>query len=597
MMALEQEKQKIVNDLRSLLGKSFVKENAGIANALRDLKRDIENDFFTIVVLGEFKRGKSTFINSLLGEALLPTDVLPETATINAIMYSEDKQLKVSMQDGSERDGEATREYLQRFSARSTEEDVNKIKYLKIGYPAEILKDRVVIVDTPGVSDINEQRCEVTYRFVPKANIVVFLLDANSPFKKTEKDFIEERLLSQGIDNILFLVNKYDCVDEEEEEDYLEDLQFRMVKAFSNGEHTLKAITLYPLSAKMAMEGILKGNEELIKYSGIKEVKAALQKMAREGRVEEEKVNRYKARLRNILMLLINSLENERALKSADVDKLREAKRGLDDMLAEQVTNKQNIYKYVETEKPSIYAMADKSLQYFYKKFEERVIDDIQFYKGLDFKDYVELRVSRTMQREMENWVATYSPSIDQLLKALEKEIARGISYRFNQKVVLKSNMGGNLNQHGYNFSLTAEDVSKSTIKAGAIAAGGAGLMMLMGGPLLMPFISMAAFPFLQRKFLEEKLAAAKEQIIPAIQEQLAEYIYNLKKAIHSYVDEKCLLITKNAESSYDMILEDLQCRVNKEIAEKEAAGSSLATDVQRITQNIDELMMIVQRL
>jgi hypothetical protein len=241
--------------------------------------------------------------------------------------------------------------------------------------------------------------------------------------------------------------------------------------------------------------------------------------------------------------------------------------------------------------------MADKSLQYFYKKFEERVIDDIQFYKGLDFKDYVELRVSRTMQREMENRVATYGPSIDQLLKALEKEIARGISYRFNQKVVLKSNMGGNLNQHGYNFSLTAEDVSKSTIKAGAIAAGGAGLMMLMGGPLLMPFISMAAFPFLQRKFLEEKLAAAKEQIIPAIQEQLAEYIYNLKKAIHSYVDEKCLLITKNAESSYDMILEDLQCRVNKEIAEKEAAGSSLATDVQRITQNIDELMMIVQRL
>ena len=70
-----------------------------------------------------------------------------------------------------------------------------------------------------------------------------------------------------------------------------------------------------------------------------------------------------------------------------------------------------------------------------------------------------------------------------------------------------------------------------------------------------------------------------------------------MKKAIHSYVDEKCLLITKNAESSYDMILEDLQCRVNKEIAEKEAAGSSLATDVQRITQNIDELMMIVQRL
>ena len=112
-----------------------------------------------------------------------------------------------------------------------------------------------------------------------------------------------------------------------------------------------------------------------------------------------------------------------------------------------------------------------------------------------------------------------------------------------------------------------------------------------------MPFISMAAFPFLQRKFLEEKLASAKEQIIPVIQEQLADYIYNLKKAIHAYIDDKCLLITKNAEASYDMILEDLQCRVNKEIDEKESVGSNLASDVQRITQNIDELMMAVQKL
>lgn len=596
-MSLEQEKQNILDALHNLLEKTYISANSNVANTLRELQYDIENDFFTIVVLGEFKRGKSTFINSLLGENLLPTDVLPETATINAIMYSEDKQMKVSLQDGTERDGEVTREYLQRFSARNAEEDVNSIKYLKIGYPAEILKGRVVIVDTPGVSDINEQRCEVTYRFVPKANIVVFLLDANSPFKKTEKDFIEERLLSQGIDNIMFIVNKYDCVDEEEEEDYLEDLQLRMIKALSNGAHSLETINLYPLSAKMAMDGIIKNNETLIRYSGINEVKEALYKMAREGRVEEEKLKRYKARLCNALMLLISVLENERALKSADVGKLRELQQGLNDMLAEQVTNKENIGKYVETEKLSIYAMVDKSLQFFHKRFEERVIDDIQFYKGLDFKDYIEIRVSKSMQREMENWVASYSPSIDQLLKALEKEVARGISYRFNQKVVLKSNISGEVHRQRFNFNLYADDVSKTTIHAGAIAAGGAGLMMLVGGPLLMPFISMAAFPFLQRKFLEEKLASAKEQIIPAVQEQIADYIYKLRKSIHEYIDEKCIVITKNAEASYDIILEDLQQRINKELQAKEYTKSNLATDVQGITESITEIKEFVQGL
>ena len=57
----------------------------------------------------------------------------------------------------------------------------------------ELLDKNITLVDTPGVSDINEQRCEVTYGFVPKANAVIFLLDAVAPLKATEKEFIEEK--------------------------------------------------------------------------------------------------------------------------------------------------------------------------------------------------------------------------------------------------------------------------------------------------------------------------------------------------------------------------------------------------------------------
>lgn len=65
-----------------------------------------------------------------------------------------------------------------------------------------------------------------------------------------------------------------------------------------------------------------------------------MQKNISEGRVEEEKLARYKARMQTVLLSLNSEIENKRALKAADVDKLREAQNGLKDMLAEQAENK-----------------------------------------------------------------------------------------------------------------------------------------------------------------------------------------------------------------------------------------------------------------
>ena len=74
--------------------------NSKTREDIRILQEDMKDDFFTVVVVGEFKRGKSTFVNALLGEELLISDVLPETATIQAIMYNKEKKAQVLVQDG-----------------------------------------------------------------------------------------------------------------------------------------------------------------------------------------------------------------------------------------------------------------------------------------------------------------------------------------------------------------------------------------------------------------------------------------------------------------------------------------------------------------
>ena len=592
-MSLLEEKQDLQHLVKKVLALDYITKENRTQAALQELQQDMENDFFTVVVLGEFKRGKSTFINALLQKELLPTDVLPETATINALMYNDTPTVQVVMNDGREEKGEATQEYLQKFSARQEGNLANNVKYIKIGYPSDILKNKLVIVDTPGVDDINESRSEVTYRFIPKANAVIFLLDAKSPLKKTEKDFIDSKLLPLGLDTILFAANKYDAVDEEEEADYLEDLRVRLGTAFKIGEKDaqLKKIQLYPLSAKWALQGVLQNKPKLTAASGINELTEALRDMVFNGKVEQNKIAHYKRRLRDILDNLVREYDNTRALKNADIDSLKDAVKQIRQMIAEQADDKKLIAEYVDKEKKNIKAMVNKSLRFFHRHLEENVVESIEMYKGMDFKEYVERRVSRLMQREMETWVANYSPQVELLLKNLEKELSRGLSYRFKQKVKIESVVNDDLQNIGaYRFDVVADGVSQTNLKAGAIAAGGAGLMMLIGTPILMPFISMAAFPFLQRRMLENKLMEAKEKIIPDVQEQLANSVLKLQESLYSYIDTRSKAIAENTESGFEMLLENMRQQIEDQIAEKEKAGQNLRDDIDVLSRRIGEL-------
>ena len=598
-MNLLEEKQDLQQMVKKVLTLDYISKENRTQEALQELQQDMENDFFTVVVLGEFKRGKSTFINALLQKELLPTDVLPETATINALMYNESPTVQVVMNDGREEKGEATQDYLQKFSARQEENLANNVKYIKIGYPSDILKNKLVIVDTPGVDDINESRSEVTYRFIPKANAVIFLLDAKSPLKKTEKDFIDSKLLPLGLDTILFAANKYDAVDEEEEEDYLEDLRVRLGTAFKIGEKDaqLKKIQLYPLSAKWALQGVLQNKSKLIAASGINELTEALRDMVFNGKVEQNKIAHYKRRLRDILDNLVREYDNTRALKNADIDSLKDAVKQIRQMIAEQADDKKLIAEYVDKEKKNIKAMVNKSLRFFHRHLEENVVESIEMYKGMDFKEYVERRVSRLLQREMETWVANYSPQVELLLKNLEKELSRGLSYRFKQKVKIEAAVNDDLQNIGaYRFDVVADDVSQTNLKAGAIAAGGAGLMMLIGTPILMPFISMAAFPFLQRRMLENKLMEAKEKIIPDVQEQLANSVLKLQDSLYSYVDTRSKAIAENTESGFEMLLENMRQQIEDQIAEKEKVGQNLRDDIDLLSRRIGELKEVMEK-
>lgn len=589
--------EEIKETIKWIEGMDIVKDNPVLLQSIKKLEDDIRKSIFTVVVLGEFKRGKSTFVNALLGTPLLPMNILPETATINAIMYNDKPMLSVVRMDGSQEEGEVSYEYLQQFSAsNSNDEALKSIKYIKIGYPLDLLKNRIVLVDTPGVSDLNQQRCDITYQFLPKANAVIFLLDANSPLKKSEKEFIETELFPLGIRDIIFLANKYDCIDEEEDgDDFLDDLKIRLSKAFQvdKVDAPLKEIEIYPVSALDALDGIEEHNSDKVRTSGILQIKKRLIDILQYGDLEKRKVISYNYRLQIILKQLIKFIESYKAIKESDRESLQKACDALLEIQEERENNKKNIRAYAEKQKATIYAMTDKSIRYFQRKLTEEIMDSIQSYNGADFKEFVEHKIARSIKNNFENWVRNYTPYVDTALSKMGQELANGLSWYLKKKIQILTNRDGELKITRDIMNVEAEDVSIVNLQAGVAAAVGAVGLLAVLGSVVMPFVSMAALPYIRQKMLKEKLQTAKINVIPVVQQQIAEGINRLQYETHKYIDRQTENIIMNTEYAYQNILNQMQENINKECAERKKKKSNTEYELRKIEILLHEVQKV----
>lgn len=592
-------KEDVTELIAEFMSKDYVKANKKIFQKLTDLQNDIEKDFYTVVVLGEFKRGKSTFVNALLGTKILPMDVLPETATINAIMYDETPRLSVLYRDGTEVKGNVDYEYLKQFSASNDDAHLKNISYIKIGYPCELLKERIVIVDTPGVSDLNEQRSEITYRFIPKANAVLFLLDTRTPLTATEKDFIEEKLLPLGINNIIFLLNKYDEHDEEEDPNYLDNVKKRLLKAFSisSQEAKLRDITLYPLSAKFALKGIETGNKKFLEASGLNAITDKLRSMLFYGNVEQQKILSYVKRLNIIANILIADLEGQKTMKAADIGELEKAAETLEVILKDNDSDSKIVDDYVKAAKSRMYAMTDKSIEYFHGKLRENVLEMISQYRNQDFKNYVENTVTKYVRRNIESWIGAYAPRIDELLLKMESELSKGLSRHFNQQIQLHAAKGEKLQNMLSIMNVTANDISNTGLHSGAITAVGAVAVAAIVTPLLLPVVGFFGRQQIFEKMLSGRLEQAKVDVVPQVEQQLSVITDELSRHVHDYIDKKSRIIQKNTVAAYESIVADIQKRVQAQIDEKRGTTRNLQADFNSLEKNLNDVRNIVSKM
>jgi len=214
------------------------------SNSFADLRERVAEGKLKVIVIGEFNRGKSTFINALLGDNVLPTAVRPTTATINIVNYGEKPVATVHFKDDHEQkiDIDKLAEYVTVQGKNLTD-----VKYVEITYPTDFCKDGVQIIDTPGVNDLDKQREEVTYGFIPGADAAVLVLDSEAAVSQSEMVFLQEKVLKNDIKKIFIVLNKCEALDEDELAEVVEYARDKLKDVASSDR-------IFPLSAREALK-------------------------------------------------------------------------------------------------------------------------------------------------------------------------------------------------------------------------------------------------------------------------------------------------------------------------------------------------------
>jgi small GTP-binding protein len=175
----------------------------------------LSEDRFNLVVLGEFKRGKSTLINALIDRDVVPTSVVPLTSVVTAISGGEADRLIVCFLDGREQERPVTELADFVTEARNPGNRLG-VELVRVELDHALLRAGVELVDTPGIGSIHSHNTQAARDFLPRVDAALCVLDAGQPLSEGERELFLET--ARRVPQLLIVVNKIDHLDRADRE-------------------------------------------------------------------------------------------------------------------------------------------------------------------------------------------------------------------------------------------------------------------------------------------------------------------------------------------------------------------------------------------
>lgn len=187
-----------------------------------ELMVKLAEDRFTLAVVGQFKRGKSSLMNAIIGCELLPVGVLPLTSAITVLRYGPKERLLVRRETMALAFPEEfpVARLAEFVTEKGNPGNSKRVKTATIEIPLLFLRRGLEFVDTPGIGSAIEANTATTVKFLPECDAVLFVTSGESPITSIELEFLEN--IRQHVHKIFFVVNKMDLLGVNERREVLD---------------------------------------------------------------------------------------------------------------------------------------------------------------------------------------------------------------------------------------------------------------------------------------------------------------------------------------------------------------------------------------
>lgn len=264
---------------------------------LDQTKERLQNQRFSIGITGVMNAGKSTMLNALLGQEVLGTSVVPETANLTLIKYAKEpyavvnfwnqkewrkieegaqslKSLEAFIQESKTHFGETLDTYLtkegrsetiavdtlaQYTSAKHSDKKCNLVKSVELFTDLKFVQDGVQIVDTPGLDDPVVQREEITLEYLSECDLMIHLMNAAQAATQKDVDFIIDALLYRNVAQLLVVITRIDAIKEKELEEVINytkrsiEARLKEQNKGSKLDEVIAKIVFIPIAGKLAL--------------------------------------------------------------------------------------------------------------------------------------------------------------------------------------------------------------------------------------------------------------------------------------------------------------------------------------------------------
>jgi predicted GTPase len=537
----------------------------------RELVNKLVEDRFHLVVVGEFNHGKTTFVNALLGKHALPVGVTPTTATIHHIRWAAQPEAFVVASNGDRRP--IPFDEAKRFAVGGTSTD--DVDHLDIGYPAPLLSERILLVDTPGVNDLSLQRADITYSYIPRADAVLFLLDAGQILKESERVFLNDKLLKASRDKIVFVITKWDLLSPEEQRE-----------ALAYAKNNLSALVKDPVVLPVSAETALAGNREA---SGLPELVAHITRFLAEerGRILLDNALGEGLGLAQLLSKGVDTRRRSIQMKTEEIDRRIAA---LEKDLTGQSGTIEQRRMAIREDVSGIKAAARKDLDRFVDDVCRQLPNVIDAAKPNELKQYLPAFLEDAYKQWAEEETKEIAMQLEQLAEktvALVREDAHESAKR------VAGVMGSDARRLDVRIDTIRYDVGVVALMFGGVALMAVNLMA--GGILAVAGPAIFAM-FARGKIHEEFKKRAKEMAPDVMRETAKTVAPKLDEMIEEFAQRLDTWVVNAGEELHREVVEVLQAtkaaRESGQGSEQEISASveGQAAALAKVTERIEKL-------